>query len=143
MNPIPDNYPRVNPFLMVTDIQKESEFLKQVFDAVESERITLPDGEIMHMEMRIEDSVIMIGQEAEGMTGMHSMTYLYVKDTAATYAKALKAGATSIMPPGKQFYGDINAGVQDEFGHYWWIASKFEEVSEEELNKRAAKFRQN
>lgn len=141
INPIPSDYPRASPFLMVSDILKEGEFLKAVFDAEETERITLPDGTVMHMELRIGDSVIMLGQDSGQMGQMSSMTYLYVEDTALTYEKALAKGATPIMPPGKQFYGDINAGVQDEFGHYWWIASRFEEVSEEEMNKRAAKAR--
>jgi len=138
VNPIPTDYPRVNPFLMVSDINKEAEFLKAVFDAVESERIQLPDSIVMHVEMRIGDSVIMLGRDSGEMGEMNSMTYLYVEDTAATYEKALAAGATSIMPPGEQFYGDINAGVRDSFGHYWWIATHVEDVSEEEMNLRAA-----
>ena len=141
INPIPSDYPRANPFLMVSDILKEGEFLKTVFDAEETERITLPDGTVMHMELRIGNSVIMLGQDSGQMGEMNSMTYLYVEDTATTYEKALSAGATPIMPPAEQFYGDINAGVQDEFGHYWWIASRFEEVSEAEMNQRAAKAR--
>ncbi len=125
---------------MVTDINKEAEFLKAVFDAVESERIQLPDGTVKHVELRIGDSVIMLGEDSGHMGEMNSMTYIYVEDTTMAYEKALAAGATSIMPPGKQFYGDINAGVRDSFGHYWWIATHVEDLTEVELNQKAADF---
>lgn len=125
---------------MVTDINKEAEFLKAVFDAVESERIQLPDGTVKHVELRIGDSVIMLGEDSGHMGEMNSMTYIYVEDTAVAYEKALAAGATSIMPPGKQFYGDINAGIRDSFGHYWWIATHVEDLTEVELNQKAADF---
>ncbi len=125
---------------MVTDINKEAEFLKAVFDAVESERIQLPDGTVKHVELRIGDSVIMLGEDSGHMGEMNSMTYIYVEDTTMAYEKALAAGATSIMPPDKQFYGDINAGVRDSFGHYWWIATHVEDLTEVELNQKAADF---
>lgn len=140
IQPIPENYPRVNSFLMVPDLEKEADFIKAVFDAKETERITLPNGSVIHLELRIGDSVIMLGENG-GMENMSSMLYIYVEDTAATYHKALEAGAKSIMPPGEQFYGDINAGVQDSFGHFWWIASQFEVLTPEQLNTNAAKAR--
>lgn len=138
VDPVPEDYPRISPFLMVSDINREAEFLTAVFDAVETERIELPDGTVMHVELRIGDSVIMLGRDSGHMGEMNSMTYIYVEDTTVAYEKALAAGATSIIPPDKQFYGDINAGVRDSFGHYWWIATHVEEVSEAEMNQRAA-----
>lgn len=138
VQPIPSDYPRISPFLMVSDVNKEAAFITSVFDAEETERIQLPDGTVKHVELRIGDSVVMLGESSGGMGSMSSMMYIYVEDTAATYEKALAAGASPVMPPGEQYYGDINAGVRDEFGHYWWIASRFEEVSTEELNRRAA-----
>jgi len=140
VNPIPKDYPRASPFLMVPDINKEAEFLTTVFDAVESERIQLPDGTVKHVELRIGDSVIMLGEDSGHMGEMNSMTYIYVEDTTVAYEKALAAGATSVMPPDKQFYGDINAGVRDSFGHYWWIATHVEDLTEVELNQKAADF---
>ncbi|GAB5526019.1 MAG: Dot/Icm type IV secretion system effector PhnB [Roseivirga sp.] len=140
VNPIPKDYPRASPFLMVTDINKEADFLTTVFDAVETERIQLPDGTVKHVELRIGDSVIMLGEDSGRMGAMNSMVYLYVEDTAATYEKALAAGATAVMPPGEQFYGDINAGIRDSFGHYWWLATHVEDLTEDEMNERAAAF---
>ncbi len=138
VNPLNDNYPRVSPFLMVADINEEVEFMKNVFDALEQERIELPDGTVRHVEMRIGDSVIMLGHGPDLINDC--MMYIYVENTHATYEKALKHGATPLMPPGEQYYGDINAGIRDPSGHSWWIATHFEDVGHEELNRRAAEF---
>ncbi len=67
---------------------------------------------------------------------MPGSIYLYVKDTDATYQRALKAGATSVMEPADQFYGDRNAGVKDPIGNMWWIATHIEDISPEEMKKR-------
>jgi uncharacterized glyoxalase superfamily protein PhnB len=91
----------------------------------------------MHAEVTIGDSVIMMGEPMGEFKPMPCMIYVYVEDTDAVYKQALKAGATSVMEPADQFYGDRNAGVKDMAGNLWWIATHVEDVAPEELEKRA------
>lgn len=98
----------------------------------------LADGTIMHAEVRIGDSVVMMGESGGEFTPMPASIHLYVEDTDATYKRALRAGATSLREPADQFYGDRSAGVKDLAGNHWWIATHKEDVSPEELEKRAA-----
>ena len=139
VKPIPDGYHNVTPYLVVNGVAKLIEFLKQVFDAKEIEHMQGPDGRIQHAEVRIGDSIIMFGEPLP--TGewkpMPSMLYVYVLDTDATYKRALQAGATSVMEPADQFYGDRNAGVKDASGNTWWIATHIEDVSRDEMMRRA------
>lgn len=92
----------------------------------------------MHAEVKIGDSVIMMGEPMGDFKPMPGSIYLYVKDTDATYRKAIQAGAVSIMEPADQFYGDRSAGVKDPLGNFWWIATHIEDVPPEELARRAA-----
>ncbi len=137
VKPIPDNYPRVIPYLIVEDVSKQMEFLIEVFGAEQSEKMTLPDGTVNHGEVRIGKSVIMMGKSSREWPPLKAMIYIYVEDTDIVYKKALKAGAQSLMEPADQFYGDRNAGVKDPFGNSWWIASHVEEVSPEEMQRRS------
>jgi len=89
-----------------------------------------PDGSIGHAEVRIGDSVVMVP----------SAIYLYVKDADATCRRALQAGSISVMEPANQFWGDRQGGVRDPVGNYWWIATHIEDVSPEEMAKRADAF---
>jgi PhnB protein len=142
VKPIPEGYHTVTPYLTVPGVPKLIDFLKQAFDAREIERMMEPDGTIRHAEVRIGDSVVMMG-EAEGeRQPMPSGIYLYVNDTDTVYKRALQAGATSLMEPADQFYGDRSAGVKDPSGNYWWIATHQEDVPPEELKKRAEAARQ-
>ena len=134
---IPDGYHTVTPYLTVQGAAKLIEFLKQAFAAQETERITQPDGTIGHAEVRIGDSVVMMTDSAGERKPMPSGIYLYVNDTDAVYKRALQSGATSIMEPADQFYGDRSAGVQDPCGNQWWIATHKEDVPPAELKKRA------
>ncbi len=114
------------------------DFLKQAFDAEETERMARPDGTISHAEVRIGDSIVMMGEPTDRTETQPGHLYVYVDNTDATYQRALKAGAVSLMEPIDQFYGDRNAGVKDAFGNTWWIATHVEDVSPEELQRRAA-----
>ncbi len=135
--PIPDNYPRIIPYLIVEDVSKLMKFLNQVFGAEKSEQMTLPDGTVNHGEVRIGDSVIMMGKSSKEWPPIPAMIYIYVEDTDAAYKKALSAGAKSLMEPADQFYGDRNAGVKDPFGNSWWIASHLEDVPPDEMKRRS------
>lgn len=140
VKPIPDGYHTVTPYLIVTRADKLIDFLKQAFDAEEIQRQAKPDGTIMHAEVRIGDSGVMMSDATGEFEPMPAAIHLYVNDTNATYNRALQAGATSIMEPADQFYGDRMAGVKDAFGNTWWIATHIEDLSPEELNKRAEHF---
>ncbi len=137
VKPIPDGYHTVTPYLIVEGVAGLIDFLKQAFDAVETERVPGPDGKVGHGEVRIGDSVVMMGEASGDWKPMPGSMYLYVNDTDATYKRALDAGATSLMEPADQFYGDRNAGVKDASGNMWWIATRKENLSPEELRRRA------
>ncbi len=135
VKPIPDGVSRVSPYLIVKDVIKTIDFLKEVFGAEEIERMTLPDGTVNHGSVRIGDSVIMMGANPQSPP-MPAMLYVYVEDTDVAYKRAVKTGAESAMEPVNQFYGDRNAAVKDSDGIQWWIASHIEDVSAEEMQRR-------
>jgi len=137
VKPIPDGYHSVTPYLIVQGVAKLIDFLKQAFDAKEIERMAGPDGTVMHAEVRIGDSVVMMGEARGESKPMPAALYLYVNDTDVTYRRALQAGATSLKEPADQFYGDRSGGVKDPAGNQWWIATRKEDVSPEELARRA------
>ncbi len=136
VKPIPDGYHSITPYLMIKDSPAFIEFLKKAFNAEEIHRSAGPDGKIMHAEIKIGDSMLMLSEANEMYPAEPCKFYLYVKDTDATYKQALAAGATSTMEPADQFYGDRNAGVKDAFGITWWIGTHVEDVSPEEMEKR-------
>jgi PhnB protein len=133
---LPQRYQRVTPYLVVTSVGEVIDFLKSAFGAEEVERMSRPDGAVMHAEVRIGDSIIMMGEARGDSKAMPAMLYVYVEDTDATYQRALKAGGTSLMEPADQVYGDRNAGVADPAGNRWWIATHVEDVSPEEMQRR-------
>jgi uncharacterized glyoxalase superfamily protein PhnB len=139
-NPVPPGYATVTPYLCVTDAAKLIEFLKQAFDAQLIFKMDGPGGKIMHAEMTIGDSRIMIGQPAPGQE-THAMIHLYLPDADGFYARAIAAGATSVREPADQFYGDRSAGVRDQFGNQWFIATHIEDVTPEEMDSRMAKMK--
>lgn len=136
VNPIPEGYHTVTPYLVIKDAQKFITFLQKAFDAVEIERSESAVGKIRHAEIKIGDSMVMITDASEQYTAFPGQFYLYVKDTDTVYKKALAAGAESVMEPADQFYGDRNAGVKDSFGNTWWIGTHIENVSSEEIKIR-------
>ena len=136
VKPIPDNFPRVSPYLLVKECAETIEFLKFVFGAEEREKMTLPDGTINHAEVAIGNSVIMMGKATEDHKPQNAMLYIYVEDTDAMYKRAIEKGAVSIMEPANQFYGDRTAAVKDSNGTSWWLASHVEDVSPEEMKRR-------
>jgi PhnB protein len=136
-NPIPQGYGTVTPFLRVADAAKLIDFLKQAFAAEVTFRMDGPDGSVMHAEVKIGDSMVMIGQAPAGQE-MRAMLNLYVPDTDALYNSAMAAGATSIREPANQFYGDRSGGVRDVCGNEWWMATHIEDVSQEEMERRMA-----
>jgi len=135
-SPSPDGYNAASPYLMVHDIEAELNFVENVFNGDIIERVYHPDGDLIHGEARILDSVIMIGKIKKGFPSMEAMIYVYCFDAEETYLRALEHDAESLSKPEKKFYGIKEAGVKDRQGIQWWIAEVVEELTEEEINKR-------
>jgi PhnB protein len=136
VKPIPDGYHSVTPYLVVQGATQLIDFLKQAFDAEETERVAAPDGGVMHAEVRIGGSVIMMADATNEFKPMTSMIHLYVNDADTAYQHALRAGATSIKEPKNEFYGDRSATVKDALGNIWSVATHIEDVPPEELKRR-------
>jgi len=128
----------VSPYLVVEDIPTALAFLKKVFGAQDREKLTLPDGTVNHAMVSIDDSTIILGAARGARRRGESTFYVYVKDADAVYRAALAAGATSLVEPSNQFYGDRNAGVRGPDGNCWWIATHVEDVPHAELVRRNA-----
>jgi PhnB protein len=142
---IPDNYPRVTPYLSIAGASDAIEFYKSVLGAEERVRMDAPGGMIGHAELAIGESMIMLADEFPDMGGKSPKTVggtpvtlmVYVEDVDATYQKALDKGATAVRKIEDQFYGDRSGTFEDPFGHQWHVASHVEDVSPEEMQKRA------
>jgi PhnB protein len=143
----PAGYHTATPYLIVNDAAVAIEFYKKAFDATEIERITDESGAIRHAEIKIGDSPIMMTQEtpsfpdylspeSRGGTPVH--IYLYVEDADAVQAQAIAAGAKELMPVEDRFYGDRSGGVTDPLGHVWYISTRIEDLSAEEIQRRAS-----
>jgi len=140
VKPIPDDRPCITPYLVVPGVARLIDFLKQVFDAKETHRSAMPDGTVVHAEVRIGDSFVMMGEPQGDWKAMPGNIYIYVEDADATYRRALEAGATSLMEPADQFHGDRYGGVRDPFGNGWWIVTHIEDVPPEEMARRDKEF---
>jgi PhnB protein len=138
--PIPEGYHSITPSFCVEGAQQFIDFIKFVFNAQDRFRMEGPGGKIMHAELSIGDSALMVGDAMPQWPAKHNSLYVYVDDVDAAYERALKAGATSVRAPDNAFYGDRNASVQDPFGNLWGIATHVEDVSPDELKKRAEAF---
>ena len=113
----------VTPYLCVPDGEAELRFLKDAFDGIAEGVHRRDDGTVQHAEVRVGDSLVMLGQPAAGMPTFRAAIYLWIADVDATYARALGAGATSESPPDDKSYGHRSAGVIDANGITWWIGS--------------------
>ena len=120
---VKDTYRTVTPYLVVPNADVELTFLKAAFDGTEVECQRNQDNTVMHAEVEIGDSLVMLGQTHGQWTPRTAAFYLWVKDVDATYARALAAGATTESKPEDKPYGHRNAGVIDQSGVTWWIAA--------------------
>ncbi|HEX8352990.1 MAG TPA: VOC family protein [Pyrinomonadaceae bacterium] len=146
VNPIPDGYHSLTPYLIVDDGARALEFYKRAFGATELFRMEGPDGRIGHAEIRIGNSHVMLADEhpeinarsPRAFGGSPMSLMLYVEDVDSTVSQAVEAGAKLTRPVENQFYGDRTGGLEDPFGHAWYVATHVEDVPAEELKKRAA-----
>jgi len=146
INPIPDGYRRINAALVVDDGARAIDFYGRVFGAVERSLFPGPGGSILHAELVVGDSIIMLedasemmGTQApprEGLAGSPAYLYVYVDDVDAAVERAVGLGATLKRPVTDQFYGDRDGFVVDPFGHGWVIASHREDVAPAEMARR-------
>ncbi|HEY3181047.1 MAG TPA: VOC family protein [Casimicrobiaceae bacterium] len=150
VQPIPTGYHNVTPYLMVRNAAAAIDFYKKAFNAVELMRFPGPGGKIMHAEVKIGDSPVMLADEMpeEGFVGPQTLggvgvsLMLYVEDVDTRFAQAIAAGATIKRPVQDQFYGDRTGTLVDPFGHVWSIGTHKEDVSMEEMQRRMAKLGQ-
>lgn len=139
VNPIPEGFHTVTPYLIVDDVSRLLTFLENAFGAEVTERMEAPGGGgVMHACVRIGDSHVMMGAAKGEWQAAPTMLYLYVEDVDAMYKRALEAGAESVHEPRDEFYGDRNAGLKGPCGNFWWVATHVEDVSHEEMERRAA-----
>lgn len=137
VKPIPDGYQNVIPYLLVDGASELTTFLTTAFDAKVRQRLDRPDGSIMHVELQIGDSIVMIGEPMAEFGAMPSSIYLYVEECDVVYGRAIEAGATSVMQPTDMTHaGERYGGVKDPSGNLWWIATHIEDVSPEEQARR-------
>ena len=122
----PSNYSTVSPYLIVNGASRTVDFLKNVFDAVELRRFPDAAGRLMHAEVRIDDTIVMIADSGEGWPPVPSYVHVYVRDVDATFRRAVEAGATSVQEPVKKQDQDKRGGVKDAGGTTWWMATKVE-----------------
>lgn len=143
---VPPGYHTVTPYLVVRGAADAIAFYGKAFGAKEKMRMAAPDGTVMHAELKIGDSMVMLGDEVPQMGatapqtvgGTPVLVFLYVKNVDEWVARAASAGATVTMPPTNMFWGDRYAKLVDPFGHQWSLATHIEDVSPKEMGRRFA-----
>lgn len=145
VKPIPDGYHSVTPYLIVDRGAEAIDFYKRAFNATELFRMAQPDGRIGHAEIKIGDSPVMLADEfpemgarspkSLGSSAVHLM--VYVENVDDVFKQALNAGAKQAQPVENKFYGDRSGMLADPFGHMWTVATHVEDVSVEEVRRRA------
>lgn len=146
VQPVPEGYPRVTPYLIVDGASAAMEFYTQALGASERMRLPGPEGTVGHAEMAIGDSVIMLAdgdpdmdiRDPRSVGGTSVILHVYVEDVDACVQRAVAAGARLVQAVEDKFYGDRAGQFEDPFGHRWSVASHVEDVTPEEMARRAA-----
>ena len=140
VKPIPDGYHTITPYIIAKGADKLIGFIKNAFGGKELSVHKMPDGSIMHAEVQVGDSRIMISEASDRYPAAPAMLHLYVNDCDGTYKKAVQAGGVSLREPVNEFYGDRTAGIKDVSGNQWWISTHVEDVSPEEMERRSEEY---
>lgn len=146
VQPIPEGYTGATPYLICKDAADAIDFYKRAFNAEETMRLVGPDGKVMHAEMKIGPAAIMLADEFPEMGFSSPATLggspvgilIYVEDVDARFAQAIEAGGEELKPLADQFYGDRSGTLKDPSGHTWTLATRIEELSQEEMDARFA-----
>ena len=146
VNPIPEGYHSVTPYLSIKGAAAAIDYYKEVFGATELFRMGGPDGKIGHAEIKIGNSPIMLADEYPEMEFVSPQTLggtpiglmIYVDDVDTMFKHAISGGAKEVKPLQNQFYGDRSGTLRDPFGHVWTVATHIEDVAPEEMERRAA-----
>ena len=143
VKPIPEGYHSITPYLGIKKAAEAIEFYKKAFGATEVMRLSMPDGGIGHAELRIGDCPIMLGTPCDQgplsnpdlspSVGLH----LYVTDVDASYKQAIAAGGIAVSEVKDQFYGDRSGTLKDPYGHLWFLATRKEDLTQEQIEQRA------
>jgi PhnB protein len=133
---VPEGYHTVTPYLTADDPEALIKFLQQAFDAQVTYRMNDDQGNVRHAELRIGDSMLMLGKARDEWHPRPCNFYLYVSDCDVVYKKAVAAGGKSIQEPTTHLYGDRSGGVRDSQNNDWWIGTHVEDVSPEEIERR-------
>lgn len=144
VQPIPEGYHSVTPYLIFGDAGKAIRFYQQAFGATERMRMPTPDGKIGHAEIRIGDSTIMLADEFPDMGARGPEAYggspagfmIYVEDVEATFRRAIEAGGEEVRPIEDKFYGDRSGTLKDPFGYQWTVSTHVEDVAPDEMERR-------
>ncbi|MER7106958.1 VOC family protein [Streptomyces sp. NPDC000229] len=136
VKPIPDGYHTVTPWIISRDTAGLIDYLKEAFDAEEIARVVGDDGRIGHAEVRIGDSIVMPFDAAPGWPPTPAFLRLYVEDADAAHRRAVAAGGTSVTEVTHLFFGDRVGRVRDPLGNLWWLQTRVEDVSPEEMERR-------
>jgi len=145
---IPEGYHTVTPSLFVRGAGQAIDFYKKAFGAEELMRFAGPDGSIMHAEIRVGDSTLMLadempeqgGRSPKSLGGSAVSFFIYGDNVDAAWKRAMDAGATEVMPLADQFWGDRAGCLEDPFGHRWWLGQHMEDLTPEEIKKNADAF---
>jgi PhnB protein len=145
---IPKGYHTVTPNLFVAGAVKAIDFYKKALGAEELMRFAGPDGKIMHAEIKIGDSIIMVADEMldQGVKGPKSLggspvsLFIYGENVDAAWKRAIDAGAKPLIPLDDQFWGDRGGCIEDPFGHHWWLAQHTQDLTPDEIRKGAEEF---
>ena len=146
VKPVPDGYHTVTPYLIVKDAAEALNFYQTALGAIERVRMPGPEGKIMHAEIQIGDSMIMLADEFPEMGAVSPQTIggtpvglcLYIEDVDGRFQQAVAAGGRIERPLQNQFYGDRSGTIVDPFGHKWTLATHVEDVAPEEMQRRMA-----
>ena len=151
VKPVPEGFHTVTAHLTVRDAAKAIAFYQAAFGAQQKNRMTGPDGRVVHAELRFGDSIVFLADEFPGMPGgtvapetvggrRTGGINLYVEDADQLFDQAVRAGATPVMPVADQFWGDRHGAVLDPFGHLWSVSTHKEDLTEQEIEQRSREF---
>lgn len=151
-NPIPDGFGTLTPHIVVQNAAEAIEHYKEAFGAEEVCRLPSPDGKIMHAELKIGSSMMMLCDEfdmpgapktPQALNGTPCTLHLYCEKVDESFQRAVDAGCTPVLPPADAFWGDRFGKVVDKFGHHWSIATHLEDLTPEQIGQKAQEFFQN